>query len=121
VLEARLDYVPKVFMVVQTLPGAACGYLNLGLEGQLPEGAVVTNEALWRPQPARRRRSRRPGPPQYREHGADSSQCRSADGATDSINNLLVDVGLAGDTAGHLEHLPWRTGTQGCLIDYRGV
>jgi hypothetical protein len=121
VLEARLDYVPKVFMVVQTLPGVPAVTLNLGLEGQLPEGAVVTNEAR--------------GVLNLRGDGGLDGQAPPNTGntvpiitnveaqtvRTDLINNLLVDVALQETQLATLEQLVVANGYPGLLIDYRGV
>ncbi|HHY55020.1 MAG TPA: SH3 domain-containing protein [Chloroflexi bacterium] len=121
VLEARLDYVPRDFMVVQTLAGVPAVTLNLGLDGQLPQGAVVTNEAR--------------GVLNLRGDGGLDGQAPANTGATipiitnvenqtvrtDLINNLLVDEGLRDNQLMTLEQLVVANGYPGLLIDYRGV
>ncbi|HAJ34286.1 MAG TPA: hypothetical protein DCL15_01150 [Chloroflexi bacterium] len=121
VLEARLDYVPRDFMVVQTLAGVPAVTLNLGLDGQLPQGAVVTNEAR--------------GVLNLRGDGGLDGQAPANTGSTvpiitnvegqtvrtDLINNLLVDEGLRDNQLMTLEQLVVANGYPGLLIDYRGV
>ncbi len=121
VLEARLDYVPRDFMVVQTLAGVPAVTLNLGLDGQIPQGAVVTNEAR--------------GVLNLRGDGGLDGQAPANTGATipiitnvenqtvrtDLINNLLVDEGLRDNQLMTLEQLVVANGYPGLLIDYRGV
>jgi uncharacterized protein YraI len=120
-LEARLSYVPRDFMVVQTLGGVPAVTLNLGLEGQLPQGAVVTNEAR--------------GVLNLRGDGGLDGQAPANSGTTipiitnvenqtvrtDLINNLLVDPGLRDNQLATLEQLVVANGYPGLLIDYRGV
>ncbi|MFN3980728.1 MAG: SH3 domain-containing protein [Caldilinea sp.] len=121
VLEARLDYVPGDFMVVQTLAGVPAVTMNLGLNGQLPQGAVVTNEAR--------------GVLNLRGDGGLDGQAPPNTGSTvpiitnvegqtvrtDLINNLLVDPGLQDNQLNTLEELVVVNGYPGLLIDYRGV
>ena len=121
VLESRLDYVPRDFMVVQTLAGVPAVTLNLGLDGQLPQGAVVTNEAR--------------GVLNLRGDGGLDGQAPPNSGTTipiitnvenqtvrtDLINNLLVDPGLRDNQLTTLEQLVVANGYPGLLIDYRGV
>ena len=120
-IEARLDYVPRDFMVVQTLAGVPAVTLNLGLDGQLPQGAVVTNEAR--------------GVLTLRGDGGLDGQAPANSGTTipiitnveaqtvrtDLINNLLVDPGLRDNQLATLEQLVVANGYPGVLIDYRGV
>src|SRR5690606_7219527 len=94
IIESRLDYLPPSFMVMQTTPAVPAVTVDLGLNGQLPQNAVVTNEAkagLY-----------------LRGDGALDGQApvnsgstlaviRNWDGdviRTDLINNLLLDPGL---------------------------
>lgn len=121
VLESRLDYVPTNFMVAQTLAGVPAVTMNLGLEGQLPQGAVVTNEAR--------------GVLNLRGDGGLDGQAPPNTGntvpiitnveaqtvRTDLINNLLVDPGLQDNQLATLEQLVVANGYPGLLIDYRGV
>jgi uncharacterized protein YraI len=120
-LESRLDYVPSDFMVVQTLAGVPAVTMNLGLDGQLPQGAIVTNEAR--------------GVLNLRGDGGLDGQAPPNTGntvpvitnveaqivRTDLINNLLVDPGLQDNQLTTLEQLVVTNGYPGLLIDYRGV
>ena len=45
VIEARLEFMPPSFMVMQTAPAVPAVTADLGSDGQLPEGAFVANEA----------------------------------------------------------------------------
>lgn len=121
IIESRLDYVPRDFVVVQTLPGVPSVTLNLGLDGQLPQGAVVTNEAR--------------GVLNLRGDGGLDGQAPPNTGntvpiitnvegqtvRTDLINNLLIDPGLQDNQLMTLEQLVVANGYPGLLIDYRGV
>ncbi|HQY90467.1 SH3 domain-containing protein [Caldilinea sp.] len=120
-LEARLDFVPRDFMVVQTMAGIPAVTLNLGADGQLPQNAVVTNEAR--------------GVLTLRGDGGLDGQAPANAGTTipiitnienqtvrtDLINNLLVDPGLQDNQLTTLEQLVVANGYPGLLIDYRGV
>jgi uncharacterized protein YraI len=120
-IEARLDYVPNTFMVVQTAPTVPEITMDLGTAGTLPSGATVTAEAkaglMLRgdgglegvaPENA----------------GKTVPVLRNWDGQvvrTDLINNLLVDPGLQDNQINAIDQLVVEKGYPGVVIDYRGV
>jgi uncharacterized protein YraI len=120
-IEARLDYVPKHFMVVQTTPEVPAVTMDVSSTGQLPQGAVVTNEAK--------------GGLFLRGDGGLDGQAPANSGTTvpvvsnvegqtvrtDLINNLLVDPGLKDNQLMTLEQLVVDNGYPGLTVDYRGV
>ena len=121
VIESRLEFVPPSFMVMQTTPAVPAVTADLGLQGTLPQGAVVTNEAkagLY-----------------LRGDGALEGTApvnsgntlpivRNWDGEvirTDLINNLLIDPGLQENQVAAVEQTIVQNGYPGVIIDYRGV
>ena len=121
VIESRLEFVPSSFMVMQTTPPVPAVTADLGLQGMLPQGAVVTNEAkagLF-----------------LRGDGALEGAApinsgntlpiiRNWDGdviRTDLINNLLIDPGLQENQVVAVEQTIVQNGYPGVVIDYRGV
>jgi len=121
VVEARLDYVPKNFMVVQSLANVPAVTLNLGLDGQDPPDAVYTNATR--------------GTLTLRGDGGLDGQAPPNSGTTipvvtnveaqtvrtDLINNLLVDPGLQDNQLATLEQLVVNNGYPGLQMDYRGI
>ncbi|MCB0039677.1 MAG: SH3 domain-containing protein [Caldilinea sp.] len=121
IVEARLDYVPQNFMVVQSLADVPEVTLNLGLDGQDPQNAVYTNATR--------------GTLNLRGDGGLDGQAPPNSGTTipvvtnveaqtvrtDLINNLLVDPGLQDNQFTTLEQLVVNNGYPGLQLDYRGV
>jgi len=120
-IESRLEFVPKSFMVMQTTPAVPAVTAELGLQGQLPTNAVVTNEAkagLY-----------------LRGDGALEGTAPVNSGntlalirnwsndtiRTDLINNLLIDPGLQENQVSAVEQTIVQNGYPGVVIDYRGV
>ena len=120
-IESRLEFVPQSFMVMQTTPAVPAVTADLGLQGQLPPNAVVTNEAkagLY-----------------LRGDGALEGTAPVNSGntlavirnwnadiiRTDLINNLLIDPGLQENQLGAVEQTIVQNGYPGVIIDYRGV
>ena len=95
--------------------------LNLGLDGQVPQGAVYTNATR--------------GTLNLRGDGGLDGQAPPNSGTTmpvvtnvedqtvrtDLINNLLVDPGLQDNQLATLEQLVVDNGYPGLIVDYRGV
>jgi len=121
IVESRLEYVPSSFMVMQTVPAVPAVTADLGLEGQLPENAVVTSNAkagLY-----------------LRGDGALEGTAPVNTGTTmpvirnwiddvvrtDLINNLLIDPGLQENQLSAVEQTIVKNGYAGVVIDYRGV
>jgi uncharacterized protein YraI len=121
VIESRLEFVPSTFMVMQTTPAVPAVTADLGLQGALPQGAVVTNEAkaglylrgdgaLEGTAPV--------------NSGNTLPVVRNWDGEiirTDLINNLLIDPGLQENQLAAVEQTIVQNGYPGVVIDYRGV
>ena len=120
-IESRLEFVPQSFMVMQTTPAVPAVTADLGLQGQLPPNAVVTNEAkagLF-----------------LRGDGALEGAAPVNSGntlavirnwnndviRTDLINNLLIDPGLQENQLSAVEQTIVQNGYPGVIIDYRGV
>lgn len=120
-IESRLEFVPQSFMVMQTTPAVPAVTADLGLQGQLPANAVVTNEAkagLY-----------------LRGDGALEGTAPVNSGntlavirnwnndiiRTDLINNLLIDPGLQENQLSAVEQTIVQNGYPGVVIDYRGV
>jgi uncharacterized protein YraI len=120
-IESRLEFVPQSFMVMQTTPAVPAVTADLGLNGQLPPNAVVTNEAragLF-----------------LRGDGALEGAAPVNSGntlavvrnwsndviRTDLINNLLIDPGLQENQLSAVEQTIVQNGYPGVIIDYRGV
>jgi uncharacterized protein YraI len=120
-IEARLDYVPQDFMVVQTTPDVPAVTMDLGLSAQLPQGANVTNVAQ--------------AGLHLRGDGGLDGQAPANTGntvpvvtnvedqtvRTDLVNNLLADPGLLDNQVLTLEQLVVGNGYPGLIVDYRGV
>lgn len=116
-----LNGVANDFMVMQTTPGAPAVTANLGDNAQLPQGAVVTNEAktglFLR------------GDGALEESAPDNNGntlpiIRNWDGEvvrTDLINNLLIDPGLQANQLMSVEQTVVQNNYPGAVIDYRGV
>jgi uncharacterized protein YraI len=126
VVEARLDYVPANFMVMQTQPPVPAVTADLGLAGQLPQGATVTGIAqagLYL-----RGDGALDGTPPVNT-GATVPVIRNWDGdgasvstvRTDLINNLLLDPGQQENQLTAVEQLVVQQNYPGVIIDYRGV
>ncbi|HXF64605.1 MAG TPA: SH3 domain-containing protein [Caldilineaceae bacterium] len=121
IIESRLEFVPSSFMVMQTTPAVPAVMADLGLQGQLPPNAVVTNEAkaglylrgdgaLEGTAPV--------------NSGNTLPVIRNWDGdviRTDLINNLLIDPGLQENQLAAVEQTIVQNGYPGVVIDYRGV
>src|SRR5688572_25050562 len=120
-IESRLEFVPQSFMVMQTTPAVPAVTADLGLQGQLPPNAVVTNEAkagLY-----------------LRGDGALEGTAPVNSGntlavirnwnndiiRTDLINNLLIDPGLQENQLSAVEQTIVQNGYPGVVVDYRGV
>ncbi len=120
-IESRLEFVPMSFMVMQTTPAVPAVTADLGLLGQLPPNAVVTNEAkagLY-----------------LRGDGALEGNAPVNSGntlavirnwnaeniRTDLINNLLIDPGQQENQMSAVEQTIVQNGYPGVVIDYRGV
>ncbi|MDQ3249477.1 MAG: SH3 domain-containing protein, partial [Chloroflexota bacterium] len=129
-IESRLDYVPANFMVMQTLrtvPPSATA--STGLQGKLPEGAVVAAEA--KPGLYLRGDGALEGtPPAASTGGAPTiAELRNWEGdgtpsntpRTDLLNNLLLDPGLQQNQLNDVERIVVENNYAGVLIDYRGV
>ncbi|MCC6167054.1 MAG: SH3 domain-containing protein [Caldilineaceae bacterium] len=121
IVEARLDFVPTSFMVMQTTPAVPAVTADLGLDGQLPQNAVVTNEskaglflrgdgALEGTAPVNSGNTL----PVVRNWSGDVIR-------TDLINNLLLDPGLQENQLAAVEQTIVQNGYPGVVIDYRGV
>ena len=121
VVESRLEFVPRSFMVMQTVPAVPAVTANIGLDGALPENAYVASEAvaglylrgdgaLEGEAPINR--------------GNTVPEIRNWDGEivrTDLINNLLIDPGLQENQIVAIEQTLDQNGYPGVILDYRGV
>jgi uncharacterized protein YraI len=120
-IEARLDYVPQDFMVVQTTPSVPSVTMDLGLNAQLPEGASVTNVA----QSGLRLRGDGgldgQAPPNTGNTMPVVTNVEDQTVRTDLVNNLLADPGLLDNQLITLEQLVVANGYPGLIVDYRGV
>ena len=129
-IESRLDYVPANFMVMQTLttvPPAATA--SLGLEGKLPDGALVAAET--KPGLYLRGDGALEGtPPAASTTGVPTIiELRNWEGdvvpsnvpRTDLLNNLLLDPGLQVNQLDAIERAVVEYNYSGVTIDYRGV
>ncbi len=116
-----LNGVANDFMVMQTTPGAPAVTANLGDNAQLPQGAVVTNEAktgLF----LRGDGALEGSAPD--NNGNTLPIIRNWDGEvvrTDLINNLLIDPGLQANQLMSVEQTVVQNNYPGAVIDYRGV
>ena len=120
-IESRLEFVPHSFMVMQTTPAVPAVTADLGLQGQLPANAVVTNEAkagLY----LRGDGALEGSAPV--NSGNTLAVIRNWNGdviRTDLINNLLIDPGLQENQLSAVEQTIVQNGYPGVIIDYRGV
>ncbi|MCC6457856.1 MAG: SH3 domain-containing protein [Caldilineaceae bacterium] len=120
-IESRLEFVPSSFMVMQTTPAVPAVTADLGLQGQLPPNAVVTNEA--RAGLYLRGDGALEGTAPVNS-GNTLAVIRNWSGdtiRTDLINNLLIDPGLQENQLGAVEQTIVQNGYPGVVIDYRGV
>ena len=116
-IEARLDYVPKNFMVVQTTPSVPSVTMDLGLNAQLPQGASVTNVA----QAGLRLRGDGgldgQAPPNTGNTMPVVTNVEGETVRTDLVNNLLADPGLMDNQLMTLEQFV--VGGPGSVRGYR--
>jgi uncharacterized protein YraI len=120
-IESRLEFVPSSFMVMQTTPAVPAVTADLGLQGQLPPNAVVTNEA--RAGLYLRGDGALEGAAPVNS-GNTLAAIRNWSGdtiRTDLINNLLIDPGLQENQLSAVEQTIVQNGYPGVVIDYRGV
>ncbi|MCC9075522.1 SH3 domain-containing protein [Litorilinea aerophila] len=121
IIESRLEFVPPNFMVMQTVAVVPAVSVDLGLEGQLPQNAMVANEikaglylrgdgALEGVAPVNTGNTL----PVIRNWVDDVVR-------TDLINNLLLDPGLQDNQLVAVEQTVVQNGYPGVVIDYRGV
>ncbi|MBK8051261.1 MAG: SH3 domain-containing protein [Anaerolineales bacterium] len=120
-IEARLDYVPSNFMVAQTTTSVPAVTMDLGLEGTLPSGAVVTNEARAGLRLRGDGALEGQAPPNANNTLPVVTNLEDTTVRTDLINNLLADPGLRDNQLTTLEQLVVGNGYPGLIIDYRGV
>jgi uncharacterized protein YraI len=121
IVESRLEFVPQSFMVMQTTPAVPAVTADLGLQGQLPSNAVVTNEA--RAGLYLRGDGALEGSAPVNS-GNTLAAIRNWSGdviRTDLINNLLLDPGLQENQISAVEQTIVQNGYPGVVIDYRGV
>ncbi len=120
-IEARLDYVPASFMVMQTVAKEAAVAADLGSEGQLPNGAVVAIQMkaglLLRGDGA----LDGVAPPNEGTTVPVIRNWESGVVRTDLVNNLLMDPGQQENQLTAIEQLSIEQNYLGIAIDYRGV
>ncbi|MCB0047467.1 MAG: SH3 domain-containing protein [Caldilineaceae bacterium] len=118
---SSLDKTPSYFMVMQTTADVPSITADLGVNSQLPQGAVVTQEA-------------KPGL-YLRGDGALEGTAPVNSGnttpivrnwqedvvRTDLINNLLIDPGLQANQLTAVEQTIVQNQYPGVIIDYRGI
>ena len=120
-IEARLDYVPKNFMVVQTTPAVPSVTMDLGLNAQLPQGASVTNVAQAGLHLRGDGGLDGQAPPNTGNTMPVVTNVEGETVRTDLVNNLLADPGLLDNQLMTLEQLVVQNGYPGLIVDYRGV
>ena len=120
-IEARVDYVPNHFMVVQTTPAVPAVTMDLGPNSQLPQGAVVTNEAKAGLNLRGDGGLDGQAPPNSGNTTPVVTNVEDKTVRTDLINNLLADPGLQDNQLLTLEQLVVDNGYPGLIVDYRGV
>ena len=122
IVESRPESPPGNFMVMQTVPSLATATADLGLTAELPQGAIVTNEAkagLYL-----RGDGALDGAAPVNSGGLTLPIIRNWDGETvrtDLINNLLADPGQQQNQFIAVEQTIVQNGYPGVVIDYRGV
>ena len=121
IVESRLEFVPRSFMVMQTVPAVPAVTADLDVGETLPEGAYVASMAV--------------SGLQLRGDGALEGEAPVNTGSTvpvvrnwngdvvrtDLINNLLIDPGLQENQIVAIEQTLDRNGYPGVILDYRGV
>ncbi len=120
-IEARLDYVPQNFMVVQTTPDVPSVTLDLGMNAQLAEGANVTNVAQAGLHLRGDGGLDGQAPPNTGNTMPIVTNVEDQTVRTDLVNNLLADPGLLDNQLITLEQLVVANGYPGLIVDYRGV
>ena len=120
-IEARLDYVPQDFMVVQTTPSVPSVTMDLGLNAQLPQGASVTNVAQAGLHLRGDGGLDGQAPPNTGNTMPVVTNVEDQTVRTDLVNNLLADPGLLDNQLMTLEQLVVANGYPGLIVDYRGV
>lgn len=126
VIEAYLNFVPGNFMVMQTRPSVPAVTADLGLNGQLPQGATVTavaqaglylrgDGALDGVPPANTGSTI----PIIRNWEGDGTTVKNV--RTDLINNLLLDPGQQENQINAIEQVVLQQNYAGVIIDYRGI
>ncbi|MCB9156531.1 MAG: SH3 domain-containing protein [Caldilineaceae bacterium] len=128
VVEARLNFVPEYFMIMQTsgagnIPEATA---TLEFNSQLPDGAVVANEMVSGLR--LRGDGALDGDAPYNNDGRTIPIIRNWEGdswaptvRTDLINNLLIDIGQQENQLNAVEQTILLNSYPGVVIDYRGV
>ncbi len=120
-IAANIDFVPENFMVMQTVPAPPAVTAELNVQGQLPQGAVVTYDAK--------------AGLMLRGDGALEGSApinsgntlpiiRNWEGQnvrTDLINNLLIDPGQQENQISAVVGTVVENGYPGAVLDYRGI
>jgi uncharacterized protein YraI len=126
IIESGLDFTPKNFMVMQTAPPVPSVTADLGLSGQLPQGAAVATveqAGLY----LRGDGALDGTPPPNTGNTIPVIRNWEGDGVTvnvvrtDLINNLLLEPGQQDNQVNAVEKVAVEQNYPGVIIDYRGV
>ncbi len=126
-IESHLTFVPRNFMVMQTTAPAPAVTADLGLNGALPQGVNVVQEAkagLYLRGDGALDGAAPPNPtgntvPVIRNWEGDGLTVSGV--RTDLINNLLLDPGQQENQITAIEQKVAENNYPGVIIDYRGV